>query len=95
MVTEHEKRQAALERLEEGPVYTVYLDAGSFNWLVEILQAKARYQVWMKPYQRLVKRTLLSFEDARRAAAVDVNGLDAAPRKRTIPRKSPKSRSRK
>ena len=91
MVTEHEKRQSALEHLEEGPVYTVYLDAGSFNWLVEILQAKTRYQTWMKPYQRLVKRTLLSFEDARRAAAVDVD----LPRRRTIPRKSPKTRSRK
>lgn len=87
-----EKRLAALERLEEGPIYTVYLDAGSYDWLVEILQAKTRTQRWLEPYQRLVKRTLLSFEDARRA--VDAEKA-TEPRKRMLPAKKPSSRTRK
>ena len=67
------RRSASLhiEHLEEGPIYTVYLDAGSFNWLVEILEAKTLTQQWLRPYQRLVKRTLLSFEEARRAVEAE------------------------
>jgi len=83
VATSREKRLAVIEHLEEGPIYTVHLDAGSFNWLVEILQAKTKTQVWLKPYQRLVKRTLLSFEDARRAIEAETA---TEPRKRTIPR---------
>ena len=89
MATARDKRLTAIEHLEEGPVYTVYLDAGSFNWLVEILEAKTRSLVWLEPYQRLIKRTLLSFRDAKRAVETPDE-----PRKRTIPKKSP-SRTRK
>ena len=91
MATNREKRLIAIEHLEEGPVYTVYLDAGSYNWLVEILEAKSKTQRWMEGYQRLVKRTLLSFQDARRA--VETVELPE-PRKRTIPKKAP-ARTRK
>ena len=48
VATSKEKRLAAIEHLEEGPIYTVYLDAGSFNWLVEILEAKTLTQVWLR-----------------------------------------------
>jgi hypothetical protein len=83
VTTAREKRLDTIEHLEEGPVYTVYLDAGSFNWLIEILEAKTKTQRWLEPYQRLVKRTLLSFTDAKRA--VEAESSDE-PRKRTIPR---------
>jgi len=76
-----QRSQDALERLSDGPIYTVYLDAGSFSWLMEILEAKTRSQIWLKGYQRLVKRTILAFQEAERA----LNPPDA-PRRRTIPR---------
>ena len=92
MATNREKRLVAIEHLEEGPVYTVYLDAGSYNWLVEILEAKTRSVRWVEEYQRLVKRTLMSFNDARRAVEAE---QATEPRKRVIPAKKPSSRTRK
>jgi hypothetical protein len=89
--TAREKRLVAIEHLEDGPIYTVYLDSGSYNWLVEILEAKTRHTMWLEPYQRLVRRTLLSFQDAKRALEAD---QATEPRKRTIPRKQP-ARGRK
>lgn len=87
-----ERSRAALERLDEGPIYTVYLDAGAYSWLYEIIQSKTKTQIWLKPYQRLVKRTLLAFDEARRALDAPVE----RPTKRTIPRlKKPGTRSRK
>ena len=80
------RRQAALERLTEGPPIPVYLDPGSFTWLKEIVEAKTKSQVWLKPYQRLVKRTLLSFEEAERAMNPD------RPKRRTIPRSTKRKR---
>ena len=86
MPTAREKRLVAIEHLEEGPIYTVYLDAGAYNWLVEIVEAKSRHTVWLEPYQRLVRRTLRSLLDARRAIEAE---QATEPRKRTIPRKVP------
>lgn len=86
-----QRSQDALERLDDGPIYTVYLDAGAYAWLREIIESKTRTQIWLKPYQRLVKRTLLSFEEARLA-------LDPKerPAKRVLPRsQKPAPRSRK
>lgn len=90
-MTNREKRLAIIEHLEEGPIYTVYLDAGSYNWLVEILEAKSRTQRWLEPYQRLIKRTMMSFQDARRAVEAE---QATEPRKRVIPAKS-SARTRK
>jgi hypothetical protein len=91
-----QRSQDALERLNDGPIYTVHLDAGSFSWLMEIIEDKQRFQRSFEGYQRLVKRTLLSFQEAQQATAVDVELPDAQPRKRTIPRtKKPTSRSGK
>ena len=90
-----ERSQKALERLDEGPVYTVYLDAGSFNWLYEQLQAKTRFQIWLKPYQRLVKRTLLSFDEARRTVEKESGVRPAKKVLSRVPVKKAPSRSRK
>lgn len=92
MATSREKRLAALERLEEGPIYTVYLDSGSYDWLVEILQSKTRTQRWLEPYQRLVKRTLVSFDEARRAIEAETA---TEPRRRVIPKKSPATKRKR
>lgn len=79
-----ERSQRRLERVPvDDTIYTVYLDSGSFTWLYEILQAKMMIHTWMKPYQALVKRTLLSFDEAYRAANPE------APRKRVLPPKPP------
>jgi len=86
-----EKRLVAIEHLEDGPIYTVYLDAGSYNWLVEIVEGKTKSQRWLEPYQRLVRRTLMSLADAKRAMEAE---QATEPRKRTIPRKVP-ARGRK
>jgi hypothetical protein len=88
-----QRSQDALERLNDGPIYTVHLDAGSFSWLMEIIEDKQRFQRSFEGYQRLVKRTLLSFQEAQQATVVDVELPDAQPRKRTIPR-TKKSTSR-
>jgi hypothetical protein len=91
-----QRSQDALERLNDGPIYTVHLDAGSFSWLMEIIEDKQRFQRSFEGYQRLVKRTLLSFQEAQRAVTADVELPDAQPRKRMIPRtKKPTSRSGK
>jgi hypothetical protein len=85
-----ERSQRALERepADGDPIYVVYLDSGSFHWLYEILLAKTRSQVWLKPYQALVHRTLISFDEARRAVDGEVapEAVSPSPRKRTIPR---------
>lgn len=87
-----ERSRAALERLNDGPIYTVYLDAGAFSWLKEIVESKTRTQIWLQPYQRLVKRTLLAFTEAEKA----LQPPEDTPRKRVIPRKPPaKKRARK
>lgn len=86
-----ERSRAALERLDDGPIYTVYLDAGAYAWLYEIVQSKQRYQRSFEGYQRLIKRTLLSFDEARKA-------LDPVerPAKRVLPRsKKPPPKPRK
>jgi hypothetical protein len=92
-----QRSQDALERLSDGPIYHVHLDAGAFSWLMEILENKQRFQRSFEGYQRLVKRTLLSFQEAQRAETADVELPEPAqPRKRTIPRsKKPTSRSGK
>lgn len=86
-----ERSRAALERLDEGPIYTVYLDAGAFAWLREIVESKTRTQIWLKPYQRLVKRTLLSFDEAQRA----LEPPEDRPAKRVLQRMPPKKPARK
>lgn len=87
-----ERSRAALERLNDGPIYTVYLDAGAYAWLYEIIQSKTKTQVWLKPYQNLVRRTLRAFDDAQRALIPE----DERPTKKVLPRsKKPASRSRK
>jgi hypothetical protein len=89
-----ERSQKALERLDDGPIYTVYLDSGSFHWLKEIIEAKQRYQIWLKAYQRLVSRTLLSFNEAEKALLPPPP--DGEVRKRVVPRKlPPKKRTKK
>ena len=85
-----QRSQDALERLSDGPIYTVYLDAGSFSWLMEILEAKTRSQIWLKGYQRLVKRTILAFQEAEKA----LEPADA-PRRRVIPQTSKKSAAKR
>lgn len=87
-----QRSQDSLERLSDGPPIIVYLDPGSFSWIKEIVESKQRYQRSFEGYQRLVKRTLLSLEEAERAANPEVA---PAPRKRTIPRKKPSARSGK
>jgi hypothetical protein len=78
-----QRSQDALERLSDGPIYTVYLDAGSFSWLVEIIEAKSRSQIWLKGYQRLVKRTMLAFQESEKA--LNPSPTDET-RKRVVPR---------
>jgi hypothetical protein len=65
------RARADLERLEDGPPIPVYLDPGSFKWLLEILRAKKKTQIWLEPYQRLVDRTILSFEEAIKDRAIE------------------------
>lgn len=89
-----ERRQKNLERTPvDDTIYTVYLDSGSFTWLMEILQAKTRSAAWVKPYQALVRRTLLSFEEAAKAEMAADNG-EIPPRKRVVPRTTKKSTAR-
>jgi hypothetical protein len=88
-----QRSQDSLERLSDGPVYTVHLDAGAFSWIKEIVESKQRYQRSFAGYQRLVKRTLLSLQEAERALNPEVE--PPAPRKRMIPRKKPATRSGK
>jgi len=82
-----QRSQDALERLSDGPIYTLYLDAGAFSWLKEIVESKTRTQVWLKPYQRLVKRTLLAFAEAEKALEPPPENGEV--RKRVVPRKLP------
>jgi len=90
-----ERRKKALERTPvDDTIYTVYLDSGSFTWLMEILTAKTRTQQWVKPYQALVKRTLLSFEEAAKAEAAAQAEAPLEVRRRTIPRVTKKSGAR-
>lgn len=88
------RARADLERLEDGPPIPVYLDPGSFNWLLEILQAKKKTQVWLEPYQRLVDRTLISFEDALKEHAVEETVPTPEPTRSKL-RKPPPRRKRK
>ena len=85
-----EKRMSHLERLSDGPPVAVYLDPGAFAWLKEIIEAKQHSLQWVPPYQRLVKRTLLSFQEAETGEKLmeDVELPEPPPpKKRTIPRR--------
>lgn len=89
-----QRSQDALERLTDGPIYTVHLDAGAFSWLKEIVESKQRYQRSFEGYQRLIKRTLLSLTEAEKA--LNPPPPEGEVRKRIVPRKLPaKKRPRK
>lgn len=98
MVTARKDDPNNLERIpaDHDPVYSVDLDAGSFSWLLEMLYAKTRTSTWIQPYQRLVKRTIISFEEAKRRVEdpdyEPVTVEPPPPRKRTIPRQTKRVR---
>lgn len=75
----------------EPTIYTVYLDGESFAWLLETIEAKLKYQ-YLPSYLALVRKTLVSFQEAQAAVNGDqpVEPLPPAPvRKRVIPRRKP------
>jgi hypothetical protein len=83
-------KYAGGERLPtDSIIYTVYLDSGSYQWLLEVLRGKQHSLVWLKPYQRLVARTLLSFQEAagEQGAAPPTDQPPLAARKRVIKRR--------
>ena len=74
------------------PFFSVSLDAEAFVWLHEMLKAKTRY-TYAPKYLEMVKRTLISFDDAAKAhEPPSPNGDQPAPRKRTVPRKRARKR---
>jgi len=80
------RRRSKPEPPPDLPTYTVDLDAESFAWLHEMLQAKLKYR-YLPNYLALVKKTLISFDDAEQR----MNG----PRKRTVPRSVAKPKRRR
>lgn len=76
-----------LEKLadRELPIILVALDAGTFEWLHDMVRRRSEQHQWLEPYRALTHRALLQFEEA--AGARD--GVPTSGRKRVIPPPKP------
>jgi hypothetical protein len=93
------KPQSEFERQvsAEWPLVTVVLDAGAFEWLHGIVQAKARLagqRTYLDGYQALTARALSAFDEAHTATFAPAEETPA-PRKRKVPPRVAERRKRR